>query len=279
MAGIITASNISGSLDAKNIALGVQKKMIELSNLAELCGKAEVPELTATIPVQSVMAGTEDLREMEGADIEGSDFTYVSFDLKKDRIKVARSDESRFKSRAGDPLALQIDAAAMRLAAILDKKVVTAMQTSPQTASTAAIWSTATNNPMVDIARAVAAVRPYKADFIIMPSAVWAKYVSNDYTKNYWTGNPDAASQAVATIPGLGLKVYINENVTAKSCLIGASNIGAVLGQGPIVTRDWDDPKGAHIYQIDNFRQVVAPIMKNSSSLNMAVYQTTAVIA
>lgn len=278
--GIIRASDISGSLDAKNIVLGVLKKQIEVSNLIEICQPVDVPELVATIPVYSVMAGAEDLGEWEESDIEGSEFTNVDFSLKKDRIKVGRSSEAKYKSRAGDPLSLQIAAGGTRLANILDKKIVNAMQTSPQTHATTAIWSTVTNNPMRDLAMAVAGVRPYKADFMIMPSAVWSAFVGNDYTAKFTEGNPDALSKAVSVIPGMGLKVYINENVTAKSILVGCSGAPAcAVGNGPVEVMEFDSEKGGHIYQMDVFRQAKAPILKNASNLNMGVYQVTAVIA
>lgn len=279
-AGIITASSISGSLDAKNIVLGVLKKQVEVSNLMELCSQVQVPELTATIPVQSVMEGIEDLGDWEWSKVEGSEFTNVDFSLKKDRVKIGVSDEAKFKSRTGDPLSLQVDAAAMRLANILDKKIVTAMETSPQTHATLAAWSTVTNNPMRDFAMAVAGIRPYKADFAIMPSAVYSALVGNNYTAQFATGNPDAMSKAVAKIPGLDLKVYINENVTAKSVLVGCSGAPAcALGIGPVQVREEDSMSGGRIYQIDTWRQAKAPILKNASNLNMGVYQVTAVIA
>jgi hypothetical protein len=279
-AGIINASSISGSLDAKNIAIGVLKKQIEVSNLVDLCQPVDVPELTATIPIQSIMEGAEDLGDWEWSKIEGSDFTNVDFDLKKDRIKIGVSDEAKYKSRAGDPLALQISAGAMRLANILDKKIVTAMQTSPQTAATSAIWSTVTNNPLRDLAKACAGIRPYKADFVIMPSAVWSAFVGNDYTSKFAEGNPDALSKATAIVPGLGLKVYINENVTAKSILVGCSGApGCAVGNGPVEVRSFDSERGGRIYQMDVWRQAKAPILKNASNLNMGVYQVTAVIA
>jgi len=278
--GIIQASHISGSLDAKNIVMGVLKKQIELSNLSELCAQTQVPELTATIPLQTIMEGFTDLNEWEETEVKGSEFSNIDFLLKKDRVKIAVSDESRFRSKAGDPLGLQKDAAGTRLASYLDAKVVTALQTSPQTAGTLAIWSTATNNPLKDLARAVAACKPYKADFIIMPNDVWVQFAGNDYIKNLMTGNPGNLGNALAFIPGLNLKIYVNDNVTAKSCIVGASGCpAAVLGNGPVKVRQWDSPKGGEIYQIDVFRQVKAPIIANASSLNQGVYQTTGVIA
>lgn len=63
-AGIITASGISGSLDAKNIAMAVLKKQIEVSNLREICSQVDVPELVDTIPVQSIPEGAEDLGDL-----------------------------------------------------------------------------------------------------------------------------------------------------------------------------------------------------------------------
>ena len=72
---------------------------------------------------------------------------------------------------------------------------------------------------------------------------------------------------------------WINDNVTANSILVGASNgMPAVVGNGPVKVREWDDgPIGATMYQMDVFRQAVAPVHLNSSSLNMSIYQVTAV--
>lgn len=280
MAGIIQATNISGSLDAKNIVLGVLKKQIELSNLVQLCTQVQVPELNATIPIQSVMAGQEDLGEWEWSEAEGSEFEGIEFSLKKDRVKVGRSDESKYRSRAGDPLTLQKDAAAMRLANMLDKKIVKAMETAPQTAAAGNKWDTVTNNPLIDLGKACAKISPYTADFVIMHPDVWGAFVGNDYTSQFVTGNPEKLQGVLTTIPGLNLKVFVNSHVTAKSCIVGCSGAPAcAVGNGPVEVREFDSDRGGVIYQIDVFRQAVAPILKDASSKNMAAYQLTGVIA
>lgn len=161
MPGITTPQNISGSLDAKNIAMRVIKGSIEMTDLMPLCQTAQVPELTATIPVYSIPAGNEDLGPLEESEIDGSEFTDVEFSLKKDRVKVAVTDESRYKSRAGDPLSLQISGASDRLAQLAMKKIVSAANTDPQT-SAGADWG-GDNNPLADIATAVSAIRPFRA--------------------------------------------------------------------------------------------------------------------
>ena len=279
--GRIGASQISGSLDAKNIVMGVLHKAVEFSNLEVLCGKTPVPELTATIPVATAGAVTEDLEEYEASDIEGAAFTNIDFSLKKDRVKFSVSDEAGYKSKVGDPLGIQQQGAAVRLGATLDKKVVTAMETSPQTGATAAAWSTVGNNPLIDLGAAVTAILPYKANFVIMPKNVYAKYIGNDFIKTMGTGNPGAMKGAIGKVPGVDLDIYVDDNVTAKSVIVGATNgYPAVIGNGPVKVRDWDDPNaGAKMYQMDVFRQVKAPIFLNSSSLNMAVRVVTAVIA
>ena len=280
MAGIIGASQISGSLDAKNLVMGVLQQGVELSNLHLLCGKVEVPELTATIPVATPGAVTEDLDEFETSDFEGALFSNVDFSLKKDRVKFASSDEAGYKSKAGDPLAIQKVGAGVRLAATLDKKIATAFETNPQTAATAAAWDTVTNNPLIDIGIAVAALGPYKADALCMHSDVWAKYLANDLIKDAGTGNPAAMKGAVGRVPGLDLEIFVNDNFTDTSATVVATNgMPAVIGNGPVKVRPWDDPNlGAAMYQMDVFRQVVAPIQKTSGGLNMAAYEITAVI-
>lgn len=279
-AGIVTASGISGSLDAKNIVLGVLEKAIEISNLQEIAIGVDVPELTATIPIATYGSGKTGVGEWENTVVDGAAFANVDFSLDKDRIKIGRSDEAKYKSRAGDPLALQKAGSAMVLANMLDTRIVNALLTSPQTGATSAIWSTVTNNPMQDFAKAVAAIRPYKADYCIMPSAVWAKFVGNDYTGKYATGSTAEMGKAITTIPGLGLKVYINENVTAKACLVGCSGAPSVaVGNGPVVVREEDSMSGGVVYQVDVFRQAKAPILKTAGNLNMGAYLLTAVIA
>ena len=279
--GMIGTSQISGSLDAKNIVMGVLQKAVELSNLESICGKTPVPKLTATIPVATPGAVSEDLDEFEVSDIEGGAFTYVSFDLKKDRVKFSVSDEATYKSEAGDPLGIQKIGAATRLANILDKKIVTALQASPQTSAASGQWSTITVNPLADIGYAVTQILPYKADFCVMPAGVYAKYLANNIVKDAGTGNPAAYKGAIGKIPGLDLDIFINSNCTAKSCTVGSSaGLAAVIGNGPVKVRSWDaEELGARMYQMDVFRQVKAPVFKTSGNLNMSAYKLTACIA
>jgi len=276
MGGVTLATDISGSLDAKNIVLGLLEKQLQLSNLVSLCTPVQVPELTATIPVQTIPAGDEDLKEWEHSEVAGADFSYVSFSLKKDRIKLGVSDEARFKSKMGDPLMLQKQAGASRLAYMLDSKVVTALQVTPQTGACAAVWNT--GHPVADIATAVQAIKPFKADFCIMSSAVWAKYAANgDITG---AGVPYLADKpgALAKVPGFGIDIFVSDFVTAKTVIVGASGCpAAAYGMGPVKVRQFDSENGGEIYQIDVFRQVVAPILKNPT-LNMGVYVLTAAI-
>jgi hypothetical protein len=273
MAGIITPSNIDGSLDAKNIAMRVLKGAIELTDLAPMCASVQVPELVATVPVYSVPAGNEDLEPMEESDIEGSEFTNVDFGLKKDRVKVAVTDEARYKSRAGDPLTLQIGGASDRLAQILNKKIVTAANTTPQT-SAGADWSGA-NNPIADIATAVAALRPYKADYCLMGSTAFANYTTHfDIATNTQLGN------AMAVVPGYNIPIMVSTEIDdvidgAAAVVVASKAPGMVIGNGPVKVRRKDLMSGAEVYQIDVWREVVSNIHDTGSSTNKAVYKLT----
>lgn len=280
MPGVITSKDIAGSLDAKDTVMGVIRKMIEVSNFNQLCTTVPVPNLEGTIPLQAIMEGYEDLGEWEGTEISGDTFESVKFNLKKDRVLVARSDEAKHRSTKGDPLVLQKDSAGTRLAAMLDKKVVRALQVNPQTDTASAKWDTVTNNPLKDLGLAVAALSPYTPDYAIMPWEVWAAFVANDYTAKYATGNPEKLAGVITNVPGLNLKLFVNSNVTAKSVIIGASGApSCAIGNGPIEVREYDSPKGGRVYQIDVFRQALAPILKNESGKNMAAFQITGVIS
>lgn len=281
MAGTITATSIEGSLDAKNIVLGVLTRAYELSNLMEIAAPVDVPELNATIPVQVGPAVDEDLVEFEETLINNGSFASVDFNLKKDRVRIAVSDEARYRSRVGDPLSLQKAAASDALAQALDKKIALALQTDPQTAAATKKWDTVTNNPLIDLAIAAAKIRPYKADFVVMTSAVWSAFVGNNYTAQFVQGRAAEGMTGVLTvIPGLNLKVYVNDDITAKSALVGCSGAPAVaVGNGPVKVRTKDLEQGGEMYQIDVWRQAKAPILLDDSSKNKAVAQITAVIA
>lgn len=288
MPGIISADDIASSLDSGTLVSEVLHTMIDRSDLYKLCRPVPVPNLTGTIPIsKGSITVAEDLEEFERSDVETAQFTYASFDLKKDRVILGVSDESKRKSRAGDPMVIQKDDAAMNLASILDKKVIKALETSPQTGGTAGAWSTVTNNPMADLATAVTSVKPYRADFCIMPTVVWAKYLANDFFKNivaYGNNIPQINNGvgAVGRIPGLNLDIYVDTEgyMTAKSVLVGSSRFCAAYGYGDVeINTERDNNLGADIYFMDVYRQVLAPIYKNSSNLNKACYQITSVIA
>jgi hypothetical protein len=240
----------------------------------------KVPELTGTIPIVSGGAVIEDVDELEYTDVEGATFSNVSFDLKKDRVKLAASDESGYKSKAGDPLSIQKTAAGTQLANVLDKKIIKALETTPQVSATAGKWVTVTNNPLKDLSKAVTGILPYVANFVIMTPTVHTDYISNDFVKNAGQGNPAALKGAINTVPGLGLNIFVNSQLTASTCIVGSSTgVCVALGNGPVRVRNWDDGSlGAKVYQIDLYRQAKAPIFLNSSDKNMSAYQITGLV-
>jgi len=278
MGGVTLASSISGSLDAKNIVLGVLEKSLTLGGIANMIQRVEVPELTANIPVGTIPTGMADLQEWEHSEVYGSDFSYVAFSLLKDRIKLGVSDEAQYKSKVGDPLAIQKNSAASRLAYMLETKVITALKTNPQTGAAAAVWNS--GHPIADLATAVNAIRPFKADFVIMPSAVWAIYAANADISGAGVPYMSDKPGALTRVPGLGMDIFVCDNgLTAKTCIVGSSQAPcAVQGVGPVKVRQFDSESGGTVYQMDVFRQVVAPILKNPTN-NMGCYILTSVIS
>lgn len=278
MPGMTIAANISGSLDAKNIVMGVLHKGIELSNLqSAIKTTIQVPKLDANIPIVNDGAVHEDVKELEETVIDGASFSNINFSLLKDRVELAVSDEARFRSNAGNPLDLQIQGAGASLANVLDKKIVAALETSPQTGATAGAWSTKTNSPLKDIGVAMAALKPYAADYMIVTPTVYGHYLSNDLVLNSGTGNPAAMTGAMGKVPGANLDIFVSSHVTAATAIIGSSTgMSAVLGQGPVEVREWDNPNnGSKNYQIDVWRQVKAPIFTTAASLNQSCYVIT----
>lgn len=281
MPGIISGLDIDGSLAAKNVVADVMTSAIELSNLNLLCAHVPVPELIGTVPVMKPAAVQEDVGEFESRPISGSAFTGVDFNLKKDRVFVASSDEAKYKSKKGDPLVLQKDSAGVSLANVLDKKIVKAFEMSPQIVPATTPWSTPTNNPLIDLATAKNKMLPYKADFVVMSDAVNTAYLQNDFLETTAAYAPAQVAGSVARIPGVDLDIYINSNVAENSLIMGASTgAPAAIGTGPVKVRTWDEgPLGAELYQMDVFRQATGPVMKTDADLNMSVCQITNIIA
>lgn len=277
--GMTTAGVISGYLDRAEILRGVLAEGFALSNVVSLLDQVDVPNLDGSIPIYHPGGADEDLDELETSDINGGYFTNVVFNLKKDRVKLAASDEAKFRSRGGDPLQIQISGAGQDLADKLDKKTIAAFDTSPQTGSASAPWSTTTNSIYYDLTTAIQACKPYKANFVVMAEDTFSAYCQNETLLKLSYGTPSVLAGAVGRVPGLGLDIFTDSRVTAGAAFVGASKYCAILGKGPAKIGTTDDRNaGAVIYVSDVWRQVKAPIYKNASGLNKALYKITGLV-
>lgn len=277
--GMTTAGVISGYLDRADILRGVLTEGFALSNVVSLIDQVDVPNLDGSIPIYHPGGADEDLDELETSDINGGYFTNVVFNLKKDRVKLAASDEAKFRSRGGDPLQIQISGAGQDLADKLDKKTIAAFDTSPQTGAASAPWSTTTNSIYYDLTTAIQACKPYKANFIVMAEDTFSAYCQNETLLKLSYGTPSVLAGAVGRVPGLGLDIFTDSRVTPGAAFVGASKYCAILGKGPAKIGTTDDRNaGAVIYVSDVWRQVKAPIYKNASGLNKALYKITGLV-
>lgn len=277
--GMTTAGTISGYLDRADILKGILKAGFELSNVVSLIDQVEVPNLDGSIPIFHPGGADEDLGELETSGINGGYFTNVEFNLKKDRVRLAASDESKFRSRSGDPLQIQINSAGQTLADKLDKKTVTAFDVDPQTGSATCPWSTPTNSIYYDLTTAIQACKPYKANFIVMSDTAFAAYCQNETLLKLSYGAPSVLAGAIGRVPGLGLDIFTDSRVTPGAAFVGAAKYCAILGKGParIRTEDSSDA-GATMYTSDIWRQVKAPVYTNDSGKNKALYKLTGLV-
>lgn len=277
--GMTTAGVISGYLDRADILRAVLTEGFALSNVVSLLDQVDVPNLDGSIPIYHPGGADEDLDELETSDINGGYFTNVVFNLKKDRVKLAASDEAKFRSRGGDPLQIQISGAGQDLADKLDKKTIAAFDTSPQTGAASAPWSTTTNSIYYDLTTAIQACKPYKANFIVMAEDTFSAYCQNETLLKLSYGSPSVLAGAVGRVPGLGLDIFTDSRVTSGAAFVGASKYCAILGKGPAKIGTTDDRNaGAVVYVSDVWRQVKAPIYKNASGLNKALYKITGLV-
>lgn len=244
-AQLITPADISG-IEAVTIldeVLGLARPQYSLRGL---CRLIRMDALTARIDVATKLAGREKVPPLVEAELSAQDYTTVDFDLWKNVVHVALSDEA-MKKAAHDILGLHVGDAARDLSRMENKQISEELATATEAAG--ADWGTATNNPFDDIVPEVTTIEGngYPVDWIAAHPLVWGDYFANPFVRGSLQGVQLPAGKTFQ-VPGLpGVRGVSDSQLTSTSAYVGSSAAPAiVLGEGPTEAARYRDEKAGY---------------------------------
>jgi hypothetical protein len=214
--------------------------------LRGVCRPVRMDGLTARVDIATKLAGREKVPPMVEAELSAEAYTSVDFELWKNVVHVAVSDEAQ-KRAAHDVLGLHASDAARDLARMENKQIAEELATATDT--TGADWGTSTNNPFDDVVAAMTTIEGngYPVDFIAAHPLVWGDYFSNPFVRGTIQGI-QLPTGRVFQVPGLpGVTGYSDPALTNTVAYVGSRVAPAlVLGEGPTEAARYRDEKAGY---------------------------------
>jgi len=225
--------------------------------LRGICRGIRMDALTASIDVATKLTGREKVPPLGEAVLSAQDYTDVDFDLWKNVVHVAISDEA-MKKAAHDVMGLHVADAARDLARMENKQI--AEELAGATDVSGVDWGTSTNNPFDKLVEVIATIEGngYPVDWIAAHPIVWGDFLSNPFVKGSLQGVQLPAGR-VFQVPGLPGVTGVSDNqLTNTVAYVGSSVAPAmVLGEGPTEAARYRDEKAGYDAYI--IRQWIQP--------------------
>ena len=214
--------------------------------LRQVCRPVRMDSLTARVDIATKLAGQERVPPLVEAELSAQSYTTVEFDLWKNVVHIAVSDEARRKA-AHDILGLHASDAARDLARMENKQVAEELATAADVAGSD--WGNAANNPYEDIVGAITAIEGggHPVDFVAADPLVWADFLSNPFVKGTMRGVQYPAGR-VFPVPGLpGVTGYSDGALPDTVAYVGSRAAPAlVFGEGPTEAARYRDEKAGY---------------------------------
>jgi len=252
--------------------------------LRPLCRSVRMDSLTARVDIATALAGEEKVPAMIEAEIASEAYTKVDFDLWKNVVHVAISDEAQ-KKAAHDILGLHVSDAARDLARMENKQIAEELETASEKVSGTAYsdWGAATTgvsdtNPMLAIQASIAYIagQGYEPDFMAMHPTIWNKFITNTWISELVdTGILKLApTGGNFTLPGWPtIEIYVDWSLTETPTaslgpIIGSRSAPAmVLGEGPTEAAKYRNEKAGYDAYI--IRQFLEPSLVLDDAIDM----------
>jgi len=214
--------------------------------LRNVCRPVRMDSLTARVDIATALAGKEKVPPLVEAEIVAEAYTDVDFDLWKNVVHVAISDEAR-KKAAHDILGLHVSDAARDLARMENKQVDEALDGATDVAGTD--WGTSTNNPYADIVGVMGTIEGagYPVDSIVAHPLVWGDFFGNPFVKGQLQGQVMPGGR-VFSVPGLpGVTGYSDFScLNTIAFVLSRAAPALVLGEGPTEAARYRDEKAGY---------------------------------
>jgi hypothetical protein len=270
----ITDASIMDKIVQREIIADVLTEAQKIANLdtPTVVKSYQIPGLHAQIPLMTSVSVYENVAELASSEPVAASFSSVDIDMKKDRIKLAISDEAALENAVVNAFELQIQSAAQGLAQSMDSQIATALTTTPQAGAELAL---STDNVFKTIAAAVALIAPAKVSAMAMTQATFLNILATTELRSAMSvQNADGT----ITLPGLpNIPVVLSDNIPLTAdkdgrILFVSNEVPAAIKlTGAIKTRAYDDESvGATVFQSDVFRAVKSNI-KQKGSVNAGV--------
>lgn len=214
--------------------------------LRQACRPVRMDTLTARVDIATKLAGQEKVPPLVEAELSGQSYTAVEFDLWKNVVHIAVSDEAR-KRAAHDVLGLHASDAARDLARMENKQIAEEMLGATDVAGSD--WGDSSNNPFDDIVGAFTAIEGngYPVDYIAAHPLVWADFFSNAYVKGTMQGVQYPGGK-IFPVPGLPGVTGISDGALPDTvAYVGSRSAPAlVFGEGPTEAARYRDEKAGY---------------------------------
>jgi len=223
--------------------LGLARPQYVLRNV---CRPVRMDSLTARVDVATALAGKEKVPPLVEAEIVAEAYTDVDFDLWKNVVHVAISDEAR-KKAAHDILGLHVSDAARDLARMENKQIDEALDGATDVAG--ADWGDTTKNPYNDIVAVMTTIEGagYPVDAIVAHPLVWGDFFGNPFVKGQLQGQVMPGGR-VFSVPGLpGVTGYSDFScLNTIAFVLSRAAPALVLGEGPTEAARYRDEKAGY---------------------------------
>lgn len=222
-----------------------------------------------TIPTMSAVVVGTDLAEFETVDTKSPSFAGIQAQLKADEIRVAFSDEALMNNNIANPMEMARIDGAIGFARALDKKIATALNTTPQTLSD---WNSANSSFLSVAASASALLGNYKMTGIAMGIEAYGEVMSNIYAGSNRTNNV-VVENGLAYLPGYNVPIIPSTSLADDAIFFTSKEApGVYVVEGEFRTdyyRDYDTR--SEVMQADVYNCVISNIRQTTSNTNEAV--------
>ncbi len=214
--------------------------------LRNVCRPVRMDSLTARVDIATALAGKEKVPPLVEAELSAEAYTDVDFDLWKNVVHVAISDEAR-KKAAHDILGLHVSDAARDLLRMDTRQIDDALDGATDVAG--ADWGDTTKNPYNDIVPAMATIEGagYPVDAIVANPLVWGDFFGNPFVKGQLQGQVMPGGR-IFNLPGLpGVRGYSDfACLSTIAFVLSTSAPALVMGEGPTEAARYRDEKAGY---------------------------------